>query len=127
MDDKLYSNCMPLNELAKEIHQDNIDRGFYEKPREVGTELMLIVSELSEALEAFRKDKFVNREDLNNHLFNKDHFREKIKDTFEDEIADALIRILDMCGNMNIDITEHVFQKLKYNRTREYKHGGKKI
>jgi len=127
MDTKLYSNCRQLNELAKEIHQDNVDRGFYEKPRETGTELMLIVSELSEALEAFRKDKFVNKEDLYKHIFDKDHFKEKIKDTFEDEIADALIRILDMCGNMNIDITEHVYQKLEYNRTREYKHGGKKI
>lgn len=50
-----------------------------------------------------------------------------MKDTFEDEIADALIRILDMCGHMDIDIAKHVYQKLLYNRTRGYKHGGKKI
>ena len=41
-----------LNELAKRIHQDNVERGFYDEKRELGTLLMLIVSEVSEALEA---------------------------------------------------------------------------
>ncbi len=126
MDTDLYMNCSALNELAADIHDDNVERGFYEKPRETGTELMLIVSELSEALEAFRKDRFVDKDDLKGE-FDKDKFKEKVKDTFEDELADALIRILDMCGNKGIDIREHVYQKLMYNRTRGYKHGGKKI
>lgn len=117
--------CLGLNELAENIHKDNVDRGFYDEPRETGTMLMLIVSELSEALEAYRKDKFVDKNDLEGE-FDKDKFKEKVKDTFEDEIADALIRILDMCGHMNIDIAKHVYQKLLYNRTRGYKHGGKK-
>ena len=118
--------CLGLNELAENIHKDNVDRGFYDSPRETGTMLMLIVSELSEALEAYRKDKFVDKNDLEGE-FDKEKFKEKVKDTFEDEIADALIRILDMCGHMNIDIAKHVYQKLLYNRTRGYKHGGKKI
>lgn len=120
------SYCLGLNELAESIHKDNVDRGFYDEPRETGTMLMLIVSELSEALEAYRKDKFVDKNDLEGE-FDKDKFKEKVKDTFEDEIADALIRILDMCGHMDIDIAKHVYQKLLYNRTRGYKHGGKKI
>ncbi len=120
------SYCLGLNELAENIHKDNVDRGFYDEPRETGTILMLIVSELSEALEAYRKDKFVDKNDLEGE-FDKDKFKEKVKDTFEDEIADALIRILDMCGHMDIDIAKHVYQKLLYNRTRGYKHGGKKI
>lgn len=103
--------CLGLNELAENIHKDNVDRGFYDSPRETGTMLMLIVSELSEALEAYRKDKFVDKNDLEGE-FDKEKFKEKVKDTFEDEIADALIRILDMCGHMNIDIAKHVYQKL---------------
>lgn len=123
---EIMDYCSGLNELAKNIHKDNVDRGFYDTPRETGTILMLIVSELSEALEAYRKYKFVNKDDLEGE-FDKDKFKEKVKDTFEDEIADALIRILDMCGDMEIDIAKHVYQKLLYNRTRGYKHGGKRI
>ena len=44
-----------LNELAKTIHNDAAARGFYDRPPEFGTNLMLVVSELSEALEADRK------------------------------------------------------------------------
>ena len=44
-----------LNELSKKIHQDNVERGFYDEQREVGTNLMLVVSELGEAIEADRK------------------------------------------------------------------------
>ena len=47
------------------------------------------------------------------------------KDTFGDEIADALIRIFDLAGGFGIDLDFHVSQKLRYNATREYKHGKK--
>ena len=36
-----------LTTYSKEIHQNNVDKGFYDKPVPVGTHLMLIVSELS--------------------------------------------------------------------------------
>lgn len=29
-----------LNELSKKIHQDNVERGFYDEQREVGTNLI---------------------------------------------------------------------------------------
>jgi len=49
-----------LNKLAEEIHKNAVDKGFWEKPVEVGTSLMLIVSELGEALEADRKGDFAD-------------------------------------------------------------------
>ena len=43
-----------LNELAQEVHKGNVERGFYEGEKNIGEILMLIVSEVSEALEADR-------------------------------------------------------------------------
>jgi len=43
------------------------------------------------------------------------------------ELADCIIRILDYCGAKGIDIDDAIKQKHEYNKTRSYKHGGKKI
>ncbi|WP_278752590.1 hypothetical protein [Alistipes putredinis] len=122
----------PMNELAQEIYNNAKAKGFYDNPAECGTRLMLVVSELSEALEADRKNK---RADL--CAFNspkqvtprtgvnpfQDKFERHIKDTFEDEIADAIIRLLDLCAYQQIDIEKHIELKMKYNSLRPYKHG----
>lgn len=74
-----------LNELAQSIYQDNVDRGFYDDPRQIGTLLMLTVSELSEALEADRKDRHCPTTvyALNDDgTLNVDKFKETVKDTF---------------------------------------------
>ena len=121
-----------LNEASQIIHEASKQKGFYEKPREIGTLLMLIVSELSEALEADRKNRHADFEayeiKLNsepNRVFVKQPslFQEYIKDTFEDEIADAMIRLFDLCGYLNINIEKHIDLKLKYNQGRPNKHG----
>lgn len=108
------------------IHKGNVDRGFYDKPIEVGTALMLCVSELGEALEADRKGRHSDVEkfkDSNNIEEFAAKFEEEIKDTYEDEIADTIIRLLDHCGNKGIDIEKHIDLKLQYNATREKMHG----
>jgi NTP pyrophosphatase (non-canonical NTP hydrolase) len=51
------------------------------------------------------------------------YFKENIKDTFEDELADTVIRILDLCGARGIDLEKHIYLKLKYKATRERMHG----
>lgn len=115
-----------LNKLSKEIHEYAQSKGFWDNPREIGTLLMLIVSELAEALEADRKVKyalpkeFKKNVDLGGNW--QTNFELYIKDTFEDEIADTFIRLFDLCGAMNIDIEYHINQKLVYNASREYRH-----
>ena len=111
-----------LNELAKEIHENSVNKGFYSNPIETGTLLMLCVSELSEALEADRID---NHADLESYELFECSFESCIKDTFEDELADSLIRILDLCAAKNIDIDTHVKLKMEYNKGREKLHGKK--
>ena len=116
-----------LNEISKQFHERAKQKGFWDDKREIGTLLMLVVSELSEALEADRKnmhcdfDTFdkMNRNDIQ---FNQ-AFYANIKDSFEDEIADTFIRLFDLVGFLGIDIDRQIELKMKYNESRPHKHG----
>lgn len=119
-----------LNEISKDFHEKAKLKGFWDEKREIGTLLMLIVSELSEALEADRKGQYAKidafdarNEDRQNWEDFASDFKELIKDSFEDEIADTFIRLFDLCGYLGIDIDRHITLKMQYNQTREYKHG----
>lgn len=123
-----------LNGLAQTIFNANREKGFWDKERNIGELLMLVTSELGEAMEAHRKDRFADRPRFNGSkvaysevaakdFAHKKAFESHIKDTFEDEIADAMIRLFDMCGGLGIDIEYHIEQKLAYNKTRERLHG----
>lgn len=135
MDELLFVDNK-LNALRNAIHKNAINKGFYEINDEqpiinIPERLMLIVSELGEALEAYRKNHYSNymdyfdSEGVITGRFNKYAFESYIKDSFEDELADSIIRILDLCGHLNIDIQQHIELKMKYNETRPYKHGKK--
>ena len=47
----------------------------------------------------------------------------RYKDTVQDELADTFIRLLDLVGFLGIDIDGWVEAKLRYNKSRPYKHG----
>ena len=119
--------------LAQAIHQRNVEKGFCDRPLNVGELLMLVVSELGEALEADRNSNYskITESDkqafsAQNHLDFETEFDARIKDTFEDEIADAIIRLLGMSERLEIDIEWHVLQKMRYNEMRPVKHGSKR-
>jgi NTP pyrophosphatase (non-canonical NTP hydrolase) len=118
-----------LNKIAQAIHQNNVDKGFYDgltaETVNIGERLALIHSEISEALEAHRKGRRANNDVVlgeSNEEFKKS-FEENYKDTFEDEIADATIRIFDLCGLLDIDLDKFLLAKVRYNTLRPYKHG----
>jgi NTP pyrophosphatase (non-canonical NTP hydrolase) len=71
---------------------------------------MLIVTELAEAVEALRKGNPTS---------------DKIKDftLVEEELADAVIRLLDLSGGRKWDIVGAMMAKMSYNANRPYKHG----
>jgi NTP pyrophosphatase (non-canonical NTP hydrolase) len=131
-----------MEKMIREAHEMARDKGFWDDPRNRPELLMLIVSELAEALEALRKDHFANEkvsESLLNDLLMdevdeeffllggawKDGFEKYIKSSFEDEIADVAIRLFDLCGGLNVDLEKHIKLKMKYNSMRGYKHGKK--
>jgi NTP pyrophosphatase (non-canonical NTP hydrolase) len=136
LSDEIHENAKnkemkTLNKLSDEIHENAKNKGFWDNPRETGTLLMLCVSELAEAMEADRKGKFakVKLYEAVDQIGRPSHdafsFESTIKDTFEDELADTIIRILDLCGAKGIDIEKHIELKMKYNATRERMHGKK--
>ncbi len=130
-----------LNELAQNIYEANKKKGFWDKERNVGELLMLVTSELGEAMEAHRKGKVgrmksfesdmgyarLSLEDFTpenqNYLWIANRFETTVKDTFEDEIADAIIRLLDLSAGLGIDLSKHIEAKLKYNESRPQLHG----
>ena len=121
-----------INKLRDHCHNMAKQKGFHDEDIPIPTSLMLIVSELGEALEAHRAGKNANISAYNDYLclkgiesdmIDKEMFEKFMKDTFEDELADSVIRIFDLCGKHNIDIENHIIYKLAYNRTREHKHG----
>lgn len=123
-----------INALAQEIHENNIEKGFYEDEKNIGEMLALIHSEVSEALESDRKDQYTKLdEDLRNDLeldgtspdYDTRHFESFVKDTFEDELADIMIRVMDLAAFKGIDLEWHIRQKINYNSKRQYKHGKK--
>ena len=143
-----------LNQLRDEIHANAKEKGFCDSKKEVGTMLMLIVSELAEALEAdrvgsfcdfskyekYRKDEFEFKHKQETDVrfmprspclissseeIEKEAFEKYIKNTFEDELADVIIRTLSVCGYLGIDIEINVLAKMKYNKTREKMHSKK--
>lgn len=124
---------LSLNSACAEQHEAVIEKGF--TPQPVATNLMLIVSELGEACEADRKNRHADFKSYDSvyidtllecgstiHSGNI-AFERCIKDTFEDEIADAFLRLMDLCGTMNIDIEKHIRMKAEYNKLRPTKHG----
>jgi NTP pyrophosphatase (non-canonical NTP hydrolase) len=120
---------MDINELCEKAHENAVQKGFYDKPLEIGTLLMLVVSELGEALEADRKNDKAEEGiarlliDFASDSVFKNNFKSRVKDTFEDELADAVIRIADIAGYLKIDLDAQIQAKMRYNSTRERLHG----
>jgi NTP pyrophosphatase (non-canonical NTP hydrolase) len=99
--------------LGKEILEINTANGWnvvkpneWEDTYKVPAVLALIHSEVSEALEGFRG---------------------RDKENFTEELADIVIRVFDLAYGLEVDLSQAVTDKLAKNRTRGYRHGGKKL
>ena len=86
------------------IHAQNKQMGWWDNPREIGTLLCLVHSEVSEAMEGARKNL------MDDHLPHRS--------MLEVELADAVIRILDIAGGYDLDLAGAIEEKVTYNRIR---------
>jgi NTP pyrophosphatase (non-canonical NTP hydrolase) len=91
--------------------------GWHTEDRTFGDIIALIHSEVSEVLEEFRM----------HHDPAEMYFIDGKPEGVPAELADVIIRIGDMCGVYNIDIVAAIRVKAEYNRTRPFRHGGKKL
>jgi NTP pyrophosphatase (non-canonical NTP hydrolase) len=123
-----YLDAQAIDNLSMSIYRDNVNKGFWEELSKLSSienkeikdiarrawlneKLLLVVTELSEGVEAIRKNL------QSDHLENRSGI--------EEEVADTIIRLLDFCGGTGVKIGEVIFEKLEYNRSREFKHGKK--
>ena len=112
------------------VHANNISKGWWKErmvqvdrpgdcghgiqpnPKDIPGLLMLVNSELCEALEAQR-----NHNPLDKHL--------PTRNSLEVELADAVIRIMDIGEAYGLDVAGALIDKAKFNESRPHRHGGK--
>ena len=110
-----------IKKLQVRIHNDNKERGWWEEEPHTAQVLINIISESIEAWKEY----------VHNHAWDEIYF--EIDDNGNEkpegipiEMADSFIRILDACEAKGIDLISAVRLKLDYNKTRGYRHGGRK-
>lgn len=104
-----------LNDIAKKAYKNSSGKGWWDGARSAPELLCLVHSEVSEALEDYRNNKIETYEDDNGKPCG-----------FNSELADIIIRVLDMSAHYGIDIQGEVERKMKFNETRSYRHGDKR-
>lgn len=108
----MYDNV--FDNLAVELHKNAVEKGFWPNQEDVDDifitkQLMMIVSEVVEVMEAIRKDK--GEEEITK------------------EFADILIRTLDLyagvveAGYTKLSLDHALLEKVEFNKTRPDKHG----
>ena len=124
-----------IPELIKEAHENAIEHGWWEEERSFGEQIALMHSELSEALEDYRNERGMTevyyecKRDCSCSIAMPGCEKCKYAKPcgIPVELADTIIRIFDTCGKYGIDLERAIQIKMAYNKTRPYRHGGKKI
>lgn len=101
-----------FNVIQKDVHATAKIKGWWSLERNKYELLDLIHSEVSEVTEALR-------------LGNPSDDKIPEFSGAEAELADVVIRIMDMAEAFNYKVAEAIIEKTKMNKTREYRHGGK--
>jgi len=114
---------LTIEKLVQQSHGTAVKKGWWgpdgNDERNIGELLMLVNTELAEAMEDYREHGMAG---LSHLTFSPD----KRKPTgFPSELADVLVRVADICGRYDIDLNRALNEKLRYNEGRPFRHGGK--
>lgn len=118
--------------MTAEIREVVIAKGF--RPAEGGPDtntfgdyIALAHSELSEALEAYRDHRLADATKYGTCAFGSCDNHPHKPEGVGSELADVLIRLLDMADVFGIDMEFEYRRKIAYNRTRVWQHGGRTL
>ena len=120
---------MQIKEAIQKAYSNAERQGFY-KDRHIDSILFDVQDEISEARKATQQNCATSlfemfQSDIDSCRDFAESFEEYVKNSFEDEITDAVIILFGIAGKYNIDLERHIELKMQYNATREYKHGKK--
>lgn len=103
-----------LNRLRDEAYATACNKGFHDEKKSDEHYLMLVITEIAEAVQADRKGRRADRERydyaVDRGMCNdiEECFERYIKNSIEDELADIVIRLLDYCGMRGINLRRYL-------------------
>ena len=108
---------LKIFDFVKEVGENSEAHGFHTANTSAASYLALIHSEVSEVLEELR----------NGHGMNEIYFREgdRKPEGAPIELADVVIRCMDMAYVFGIDLEYAITVKHEFNKSRPYLHGKK--
>jgi NTP pyrophosphatase (non-canonical NTP hydrolase) len=115
------TEAQTLAEMAEEVYEIEVLLGWQPNDNTFGDSCALLHSEVSEALEAYRG-------------WGLDDVTERLgvgptpkPQGVGSEFADVLIRLLSSSRQYGVDLQAEYTRKMAYNRTREWRHGGRAL
>lgn len=126
MDDRDWQG---IRLLQDESHGNSVAKGFYEgvnlleNKEQIGNKLMLIVGEVAEAHEEIRAGIPPRLTYYPTKALSTDEVLIHKPEGVPSELADIVIRVLDLAGALQIDLASAIKEKAAYNATRGHKHG----
>ena len=116
------SNSTDLRDIQKAVWRTAEEHGWHGENDTIPVKLLMIHSEVSEALEEYRNTPPESEVSYLYYSVDSDK-----PEGFGIELADIVIRVLDLAEMLGIDLTDLILTKMEYNKSRPYRHGNKRV